>query len=179
MSSTGPQQDAVGRDGCEAVTVDAEDVTHDDICIDDVDLRACTNDGLGVGLVESIGESNEGELLDVVDGGRDEHHNEDAGEDGTALDPAGAAGLAWIQPDGGLHGDGDDAEHEEHDEHEILNGLPAELEKAVELLSGDDVGPEELLAPLDVLGVRVQARLGTGAQREAGERVGSGLAVFL
>mmetsp|Transcript_11127 Transcript_11127/g.31337 ORF Transcript_11127/g.31337 Transcript_11127/m.31337 type:complete len:286 (-) Transcript_11127:1134-1991(-) len=121
----GAEEDAVGGDGREVVRVDAEDVADDDVGVDDVDLLPRADDGLGVGHLEGLGEADEGELLVVVDPGRDEDDDDDGQEDGGALDPARAARLPVLDADGGLDDDGNDAEHDEHDEDEVLDGLPA------------------------------------------------------
>ena len=171
------QHHAIGGDAGEAVGIHAQDVAHHDVVVRHADVPTAADDHLGVGLVQAPREPDEGELLPIVNRGRDQHHDQHGGQDRRPLDPAGAAPLSFFQPDGRLHDDPEDAEDEEHDEHEILQGVPHQRQEAVQLPVREGVGPEGRPPPVQLRRVVGEARLGVGTERDRRQGLGGPLHV--
>ena len=171
------QENAIGRNGGEIVTVDREYISNDNVIVNHRECLAVANDQLGVGVVQRPRESQKGKLLGVVNAGRDEHDDADRDENGGSFNPAGGALFAVAQLGGYFNGEVDAAEDNEHDQDKVLHRFPTKLEEAVEFLFGNGVGSKDLSTTIDVGGVN--AALGAGLQQETSHEVGSQVGVLV
>mmetsp|Transcript_49197 Transcript_49197/g.158030 ORF Transcript_49197/g.158030 Transcript_49197/m.158030 type:complete len:278 (-) Transcript_49197:262-1095(-) len=150
------EEDPVTRQRGEAVRVEGDHVSDDDLGVRHLCLLSPPHDDLLVGLVQLRGQRLELPLLDVVGRGGHVYNNEDGEEEGGGLDPGGALVLAKDQLRRQLHR----SQHEQHDEHGVVQRVPHQFEVALRLLLAKSIGAEEDLAVIKVGRLAAEARAG-------------------